>query len=164
MTKRITHYKKKVILISIILAMLFILFSYPIIYIRIQTDYFYCYFYANHFSLSWQHSVEKQRWIEFYQQKDQQLVLYETWLQTFGAGTPNQGEGLANILSGYIGYKTNIIYPELNWTISSTTQGSIHIGNNVFPIYQLLPDYSKINIQAQKSSLAFFLLGRSCYE
>ena len=38
------------------------------------------------FSLSWTHSVEKTEWVEYWQIKDEQLVLNETFVKGSGAG------------------------------------------------------------------------------
>ena len=38
------------------------------------------------FSLSWTHSVEKTEWVEYWQLKDEQLVLKETFVKGSGAG------------------------------------------------------------------------------
>lgn len=151
-------------IIFIIVLLFLLLLSYPTYYIRVQAEQFYCYFDSDNFSLSWRHSVEQQNWVEFYQRQGRQLKLYETWLQTFGAGTPNEGNLVSNVEQGYIGYSEQLLYPELNWIVSPTMQGTININGQKLALYQLLPAYSEVNIQVQHLPIAVYLLGRSCYE
>lgn len=143
---------------------LIILLCYPTYVIRLQAEQYDCYFYTDSFRLSWRHSVEQQNWIEFYQRQGRQLQLYETWLQTFGAGTPSAGELVAQTKAGYIGYKQQLNYPELNWVVSPRIKATIEIGSQTWPLYQWLPAYSLVHIQVQRLPFASYLLGRSCDE
>ncbi|MDG6894160.1 hypothetical protein A6A20_00595 [Volucribacter amazonae] len=143
---------------------LFLILGYPIPYLRLQTDHYTCYLYATEFQLVWRHSVEKQWWIEYYRQQDQQLLLYQTLLQTFGAGTPATGKIIEKIPRGFVGYQQQLMLPELNWVVSPNMQGSLQTNNGTVPLAQMLPAYSVVNIKWQRSPLAIFLLGRSCYE
>lgn len=41
------------------------------------------------FELQWEHSVEKQWWIEAYEVRENTLLLTDTYFETFGAGSPS---------------------------------------------------------------------------
>lgn len=41
------------------------------------------------FELQWEHSVEKQWWVEAYEVRDSTLLLTDTYFETFGAGSPS---------------------------------------------------------------------------
>lgn len=86
-------------------------------------------------------------------------ILYQTWLQTFGAGTPSQ-EPLVNVPPGYIGYEQQVTFAELDWVVSRRMEGTINSANWHFPIYQTLPDYSTVNIKPTQSPLILFV--REC--
>lgn len=112
--------------------------------------------------LQWRHSVEHQLWQEHYRHDGKRLFLYQTWLQTFGAGTPSQGTSLVNVPPGYIGYEQQVTFAELDWVVSRRMEGTINSANWHFPIYQTLPDYSTVNIKPTQSPLILFLLGSAC--
>lgn len=82
--------------------------------------------------------------------------MYQTWLQTFGAGTPSQGTSLVNVPPGYIGYEQQVTFAELDWVVSRRMEGTINSANWHFPIYQTLPDYSTVNIKPTQSPLILF--------
>ncbi|MGC6404834.1 DUF1850 domain-containing protein [Bisgaard Taxon 45] len=134
----------------------------PVNYLVIHAPQMRCYLRVPEFSLQWRHSVEHQLWQEHYRHNGHTLLLYQTWLQTFGAGTPSQGVALANVPSGYIGYAQHIELTELNWVVSRRMEGTINSANWHFPIYQTLPDYSSVNIKPTQSPLILFLLGSAC--
>ncbi|HDR1039022.1 TPA: DUF1850 domain-containing protein [Pasteurella multocida] len=134
----------------------------PVNYLVVTTAQTRCYLRAPEFSLQWRHSVEHQLWQEHYRHDGKRLFLYQTWLQTFGAGTPSQGTSLVNVPLGYIGYEQHIELAELDWVVSRRMEGTINSANWHFPIYQTLPDYSTVNIKPTQSPLILFLLGSAC--
>lgn len=154
--------KKSSFILFSFLLLLFMAGFLPISHLAISSDGFYCVTRHNTFSLRWRHSVEKQLWYEHYHYQDQQLELIESWLQTFGAGTPSQAEGITSAPKGYIGYKHNIKLNELNWVVSPNMQGEIYFGDHRIPIATILPAYSTVNIQPKNSPLAFYLLRSAC--
>lgn len=116
------------------------------------------------FELLWMHSVEKQWWIESYEARDGQLLLTDTYLQTFGAGTPSteQGGESSQKYPGYVLYQINSWLPELNWMISSNIKAQIITHKKRLPIYQWVSDYTNIYIFARTQSLWTLLRQESC--
>ncbi|QIW16817.1 hypothetical protein A4G20_01020 [Pasteurellaceae bacterium RH1A] len=137
---------------------------YPLSLLSLETEQGACYVRADQFALRWQHSVEKQLWYEHYRLQDGQLLLYQTWLQTFGAGTPVQGQVLTDAPKGFVGYAQAVKLPSLNWAVSRNMQGSLLVNQHTLLLYQSLPDYSQVQIRPAQASLARFLLGTSCYD
>lgn len=129
----------------------------------IKTNQYQCYLASSHFQLSWQHSVEHQNWIEYYRYRQGKLNLYQTYLQTFGAGTPSQAKVLTDAPPGYVGYQQDIDLDELNWVVSRNMQGTILTEQQTFAIYQTLPDYSVVNIKPIRLPFITWLLGSACY-
>ncbi|UNU73808.1 DUF1850 domain-containing protein [Moraxella nasovis] len=101
------------------------------------------------FSLKWRHSVEKQFWREFYQVQNDQLFLYLSHVQTFGAGVPNDPL-VVEAPAGYIGQRIDRILPKINWVVSRNMQGVVLFDHEQttkqLSIYQIVPDYSVIQI------------------
>lgn len=122
-----------------------------------------CYLYSPEFELSWRHSVERQRWREHYRHDGDKILLDQTWLQTFGAGTPSQGAVIA-APSGYIGYQQQIRLAELNWVVSRNMQGELSTPQLRIPFYQVVPDYSAVRIKPSRTALMVFLWGKSCHD
>lgn len=135
---------------------------FPISHISVSSGKFHCVVRSDNFSLRWRHSVEKQLWFEHYRTIQGRLELYESWLETFGAGTPSQAEFADNVPQGYVGYKHQVWLDELNWTVSPKMEGSIRFGKKWLEIYRLLPEYSSVNIKPARSPLGLYLLRRSC--
>lgn len=136
----------------------------PITYLVIQTEQQACYLRTTAFSLQWRHSVEHQLWQEHYRHDGKRILLHQTWLQTFGAGTPSFAELVKNVPAGYVGYKQDIYFHELNWVVSRRMEGVIKSEKGDIPIYQTVPDYSMITIRPAQSLLLVYLLGSSCYD
>ena len=122
-----------------------------------------CYLRSPDFELSWRHSVEHQLWREHYRRDGDSILLDQTLLQTFGAGTPSQGEVIP-APNGYVAYRQQLHFNEINWVVSANMQGSLTAKEQVIPLYQFVPDYSVIRIIPSRTTLLFFLLGRSCHD
>ncbi|MDH3000883.1 hypothetical protein A1D23_10485 [Chelonobacter oris] len=122
-----------------------------------------CYLHGREFELSWRHSVEHQLWREHYRREGNGFLLEQTWLQTFGAGTPSQGEPV-RAPEGYIGYRQRIRLAEINWVVSTNMQGELTAQQQSIPIYRLVSDYSEVRITASRTALIVFLWGRTCHE
>ncbi|WP_296405813.1 DUF1850 domain-containing protein [Psychrobacter sp.] len=120
----------------------------------------------NHFKLKWIHSVEKQWWIESYQINKNQLLLTDTYFQTFGAGTPSNGKlGKENALyPGYVHYQVDVELPYLNWMISSNIKAQILTDQQALPIYKWVEDYTNIYIFTSMQSQWNLLRQESCNE
>lgn len=136
---------------------------FPLKLFIIQAENQRCYLDSQTFELSWRHSVEHQWWREQYRHDGDTILLEQSWLQTFGAGTPSQGEPIHG-REGYVGYRQQIRLAEINWVVSANMQGELSTPQWVIPIYKLVPDYSEVNITPSRTALIVFLLGRTCHE
>ncbi|PNK61661.1 DUF1850 domain-containing protein [Psychrobacter sp. FDAARGOS_221] len=144
------------------------------------------------FELQWIHSVEKQQWVEAYQVQDKNLLLTDTYFETFGAGSPsmsasdliddsiqhqsqllNQKQAAAyqarqNHLNQkyqhYVHYQVNQQLPYLNWMVSSHVKAIIINQNQTLPIYQWVSDYTNIYIAPKKLTVWAQLLQESCHD
>lgn len=56
----------------------------------------------NVFSVQWEHSVEKEAWIEYFTIQDNVLYLKSTKFKTFGAGVPSESEHPAVLKDGWV--------------------------------------------------------------
>lgn len=139
---------------------LFALF-YPKNVIEVRNETNYCYLHSDHFRLKWKHSVEQQYWLEDYQLKEGKIHLYQTFFQTFGAGSPSSLPPIT-APAGYIGYKQNQVFEHLNWVVSSNVESTIQTTKGDFLIYQLLPDYSQVHISVQRKPFFFLLWENHC--
>ncbi|MDY2796941.1 DUF1850 domain-containing protein [[Pasteurella] aerogenes] len=148
----------------VLLALLAVIGLYPVHFISVTTKQGECIIDDDHFALRWRHSVEHQLWYEHYQRQGDNLHLYQTWLQTFGAGTPSQGEIVADVPPGYVGFKQDIVLSEINWIVSRRMEGAILLNDKQFPVYQILPDYSTVTIKPAQSVVATLWLRKSCYD
>lgn len=66
-------------------------------------------------------------------------------MQTFGAGTPAGGQTVS-AEKGFVGFKSSVRLPELNWVVSRNMQGEIRTLQSAWPLYAQVPDYSTIHI------------------
>ena len=126
-----------------------------------------CYIEQDSFDLKWQHSVEKQWWIEHYQVDQGSLLLTDTYFQTFGAGTPATGtlaRDDGGRYKGYVHYQINTKLPYLDWMVSSNIFAVMILPNKTLPIYQWVDDYTSIHIQPKSLSLWALFLKENCYE
>lgn len=133
--------------------------------IMVQFDDQQC-FIKDHFDLKWTHSVEKQSWIESYRLVNQHLLLTDTYLQTFGAGTPSTesiGEN-SDLYPGYVNYEVNVQLPYLNWIISSNIEAEIITLDKTLPIYKWVDDYTNIYIYPTTQNLWMLIRQESCNE
>lgn len=134
---------------------------FPVSFISVSSGEFDCVSRTQNFSLRWRHSVEKQLWFEHYHWQQNHFELKESWLQTFGAGTPSRAES-TDAPDGYIGYRHNVSYQDLNWTVSPRMEGTLLFDQQELLLYQKLPEYSVVHIQPEKSPFWFYLLRSSC--
>lgn len=121
-----------------------------------------CYFSEPNFQLRWMHSVEKQWWEEWYQNKSTHLLLTKTYFKAFGAGTPSTEEVEIQSRPGFIGYRINRDFTQLNWVVSRLTKGELHYGGHKLLIYQWVPDYSEVIIAPKSYSVIDILEKDHC--
>ncbi len=92
--------------------------------------------------LVWRHSVEKTPWAETYQRQGQRLRLLSTEFKSFGAGTPSSGT-LLPAPPGYVAYAINLDMPELNWVVSRRVRSTVWLGDQAWPLFEWVPDYTE---------------------
>lgn len=135
----------------------------PTSHLLIQAQHQQCYWAEQGFTLKWRHSVEKKVWQEVYQQQNHQIVLIKTFMQTFGAGVPSQGTTIS-APDGYVGFRSNVTFSEINWVVSRNMQGEIWGENIKLPIYQYVDDYTVVHIQLKRQPRLFWLFTERCDE
>lgn len=89
------------------------------------------------------------------------FLLTHTQFKTFGAGVPSQGK-LIPSTDGSIAFASNLRLPNIHWIVSRHVQSSIVVGNLIWPIYQDVPDYTEVSLQADSVPLWRFLTKDSC--
>ena len=122
-----------------------------------------CYLAGQDFTLQWRHSVEHQLWQEHYRLDGRQLWLDATYMQTFGAGTPSGGQPLL-APPGFIGQRSQVRLPELNWVVSRRAENRIHTHHSNWALYLLVPDYTEIHIRPVRQPRGQQWLGAECHE
>ena len=123
-----------------------------------------CYFTEPEFQLRWIHSVEKQSWEEWYQNKSTHLLLTKTYFKAFGAGTPSTEQLETKDKPGFIGYRINRDFTQLNWVVSRLTKGELLYGGHDLLIYQWVPDYSEVVIAPKSYSVIDILKKDYCHD
>ncbi|CAM5223726.1 hypothetical protein UACE39S_01169 [Ureibacillus acetophenoni] len=103
------------------------------------------YLFEDQFQLRWIHSVEKEEWIEIYDNSGDQLLLTETYFKTFGAGVPSNSEN-TELVNGYVKMDINLKYPELNLAVSENVQSTVITKQREIPIYTFASDYTNVHI------------------
>mgnify|MGYP001210654910 CR=1 FL=1 len=122
-----------------------------------------CYLEDTQFTLRWRHSVELQDWQEHYHLSSGQLFLDASYLQSFGAGTPSEGE-IIDAPEGFIGFRSEVVLPSLHWMVSHNMQGRLITKQGTWDIYRIVPDYTEITIQPSRVARIIFWLGNNCYD
>lgn len=129
------------------IVLLFLLFfRIPVIEVSGET---YSYFIKEkEFTLGWIHSIEKEEWFEDYVRNKKNIVLTDTRFKTFGAGTPY--EGIETVTDdGFIQMKMDIVYPELNLTISERVETTLFFEDREVPLYQYFEQYENVFFKVQ---------------
>lgn len=120
-----------------------------------------CFFTQSQFSLSWQHSVEKQPWLERYERREHDFLLLDTQFKTFGAGTPDQGQ-LLSAPVGYVRFSVQQPLSQINWVVSRNVQSTLWLENFALPLYTWGANYEAAEFQVQKWPWWKTLLKDSC--
>ncbi|MFP3917332.1 DUF1850 domain-containing protein [Lysinibacillus telephonicus] len=110
------------------------------------------------FQLKWIHSVEKEEWIETYEQQGNEILLLETHFKTFGAGVPSIAKD-TELTDGFVKMKMDIRYPELYLTVSENVETTIISEDREIPIYNYANDYDVVHITIRRIYLWELLLG-----
>jgi hypothetical protein len=107
------------------------------------------YFRDTEFSIQWVHSVEKEQWREFFQRRNDELLLTRTKFKTFGAGVPAAGT-IIKKEKGYVTYEVNRPMKEVNLVVSDLVQSTLTIADKSMPLYELVEDYEEVTITPTK--------------
>lgn len=174
---RSTGFFIQIIAVAIVIILLLLLWPTQKS-IQLSFDHQSCYIDSTSFDLKWLHSVEKQWWIESYRIEGDHLLLTDTYLQTFGAGTPST-EAVDNNnrpeYAGYVRYRINTVLPFLDWMVSSNIKATIIVNNikadSHYPkpdrqlrVFNWVGDYTNIHIAPKRISLWTRLAKESCYD
>ncbi|HZJ98314.1 MAG: DUF1850 domain-containing protein [Alcaligenaceae bacterium] len=138
-------------------------FFWPLERLKVSFQDHFCYLEDSTFILQWRHSVELQNWQEHYHLSSGRLFLNASYMQTFGAGTPSSGEAI-QAPEGYIGLRSDVVLPSLHWIVSRNMQGKLITKNGIWKIYQIVPNYTEIEIKPSQAARIFFWLGNNCYD
>ncbi|GEL78230.1 hypothetical protein TMU01_24650 [Tenuibacillus multivorans] len=128
----------------------FLFFHFPVI--QIQTDQHTYFLNDDSFTLSWTHSVEKEKWYEKYKNQNGELILTETYFKTFGAGVPAEGKD-TEVEDGFVRMEINRQMDELNVVVSENVQTTIETSSKDIPLYQMVEPYSEVNITTRNIHL-----------
>lgn len=112
------------------------------------------------FAIQWIHSVEKEEWVEFYERKEDTLLLTKTKFKTFGAGVPSTPEDSKQValVDGYVELEINRSFPSLQLIVSENVKSTLIINEKEILLYELAGDYEPVTISVQKISLWDMLL------
>lgn len=134
---------------AMMLIVLVYFFIKPVVLTTLELGEHHCFFTQSQFSLSWQHSVEKQPWLERYERRDHDFLLLDTQFKAFGAGTPDQGQ-LLPAPAGYVRFAVQQPISQLSWIVSSNVQSTLWLDAIALPLYQWVDDYEAAEFQVQK--------------
>lgn len=98
---------------------------------------------ASSFSIEWIHSVEKEKWLEFYERRGSEWVLTQTRFKTFGAGVPSSGAP-AGTKDGFVEYEVQRPLKELRLVVSPHVQSTLHLSNQRILLYNQIPPYEEV--------------------
>lgn len=99
----------------------------------------------NSFQIHWIHSVEKERWDEFFERSGNELILTKTILNTFGAGTPSE-ETIIKSDDHRVHMEINRPMKNINLVISENVQTTIVIDDEAIPLHEIFDHFSEMNI------------------
>ena len=133
--------------ISLLILLNFFFIRVPVFVFEFEDKTYYLK--SDNFDLSWIHSVEKEEWIETYEQKGEQMLLTDTYFKTFGAGVPSQSKDVS-IEDGFVKMQINQPFKELNLTVSSNVKTTIFVDEQEIPLYKYTDDYSMVHIFIEK--------------
>lgn len=131
------------------LAIISLLFFRPVMLTTIQLGEHHCFFTQPQFSLSWQHSVEKQPWLERYTRRKHDFLLLDTQFKAFGAGTPDQGQ-LLPAPAGYVRIAVQQPIAQISWVVSNNVQSTLWLDSHPISLYTWSTDYDAAEFQVQK--------------
>lgn len=140
---------------AVVIALLFASFFFKFSAVTVEADNQTYWTWQDTFGLAWIHSVEKEEWVEFYELKNDQLLLTHTSFKTFGAGvpsTPNDGENTV-LENGYVTMDINRMFQSLQLVVSENVQSTLVLEEKEIPLYKLTKNYEVVTISVTKLSL-----------
>lgn len=117
----------------------------------------------NSFQIQWIHSVERERWDEFYNRRGNKLVLTKTILNTFGAGTPSEGKIIESD-DHRVHMEVDRTMENIHLIISENVETTIVIDDKVIPLYEHFDHFSEMKIFVDRVHLFDYLRKERLYE
>nr|WP_251047449.1 DUF1850 domain-containing protein [Planococcus sp. ISL-110] len=139
-----------------IVLLFFLLWRIPVVQFDFGEERYYLK--EKSFTLQWIHSVEKEEWLEFYEQDGNKLLLTETKFKTYGAGVPSDGEIISSE-DGYVHMKIGRSFADMNLTVSRNAQTTIKTSDKEIPLYQYTGDYEPVTITIEFIDLWDYVRG-----
>lgn len=140
---------------AVVIALLFASFFFKFSAVTVEADNQMYWTLQDTFGLAWIHSVEKEEWVEFYELKNDQLLLTHTSFKTFGAGvpsTPNDGKNTV-LENGYVTMDIDRMFQSLQLVVSENVQSTLLLEEKEVPLYKLTKNYEVVTISVTKLSL-----------
>lgn len=140
---------------AVVIALLFASFFLNFSVVTVEADEQIYWTWQDAFELAWIHSVEKEEWVEFYELKNDQLLLTHTSFKTFGAGvpsTPNDGKNTV-LENGYVTMDIDRMFQSLQLVVSENVQSTLLLEEKEIPLYKLTKNYEVVTISVTKLSL-----------
>ncbi|SEQ81758.1 DUF1850 domain-containing protein [Piscibacillus halophilus] len=141
---------------ALVVLLFLIFFHIPVIQIETENQTYYLR--SHSFTLTWIHSVEHEPWSEIYERQNDALVLTETYFKTFGAGVPSDGK-IIKAEDGFVHMEVNRPMEKVSIVVSENVQTTIETSTKDIPLYELVENYSEVEITAQDFYLWNFLGG-----
>ena len=140
---------------AVVIALLFASFFLNFSVVTVEADEQMYWTWQNTFELAWIHSVEKEEWVEFYEIKNDELLLTHTSFKTFGAGvpsTPNDGKNTV-LENGYVTMEINRIFDSLQLVVSENVQSKLVLEGKEILLYKLTENYEAVTISVINLSI-----------
>lgn len=150
--------KMKLAIGSILLVMLLFVQFYPIYVFTIDINGKSYIIPSKKIEISWIHSVEKEEWIEVYEQKGKRLFITETYFKTFGAGVPNDSS-MTELKDGFIHMDIQREIKELNLIVSKNTESTLIIEDKRYNLHEMVEDYEEIYFNVDKLNIWGYIRG-----
>lgn len=146
---------------ALILLLLFYLIKIPVTICKVNNETFIIK--NKNFQIEWIHSVEKEKWIEKYKRENNKLVLTNTILKAFGAGTPYNAKVINNNNES-IELEINRKLDNINLIISKEIKTTIIIDKKEISLYKIFEPYTEMEIYVEKLNLINYYRKESLYE
>ena len=140
---------------AVVIALLFASFFLNFSVVTVEADEQMYWTWQDAFELAWIQKKKKEEWVEFYEIKNDQLLLTHTSFKTFGAGvpsTPNDGKNTV-LENGYVTMDIDRMFQSLQLVVSENVQSTLLLEEKEVPLYKLTKNYEVVTISVTKLSL-----------